>query len=400
MKRILLMPSSYPPVLGGVQTAAHALARHLAAQERQVEVLTNHYPRTLRRREVIDGIPVHRALFLQPRLAEWRNGRLDLWLASLYYYPAALLDASQLVDAFQPDVVNVHFPDAQIPIVPWLRRRRTFRLIVSLHGHEILRWLEATGGGSDDSGTGLQRRNSEYRKLTGLLQVAEGVTACSRWLLNKAIELEPSVAAKGHVIANGIDLDRFTDKACFSHARPYILAFGRLTHVKGFDMLLRAFSLVAPDHPGLDLLIAGDGEDRAELGALGERLNLDGRVLFTGRATPAEVVRLLNGCAFVIVPSRSETFGIAALEALAAGKPVLATRVGGLGEFLENGLGSGSGARTQLVEATVGSLAEGIRHWLTPQTALASQRDSHPLDLSRFTWNSVATQYGEVYERA
>jgi glycogen(starch) synthase len=304
------------------------------------------------------------------------------------------------VEAFQPDVVNVHFPDAQIPIVLWLRRRRTFRLIVSLHGHEILRWFKPLGGRSDASETGLQRRISEYRELTGLLRSAGAVTACSRWLLNKAIELEPSVASKGHVIANGIDLDRFSDKTCFSHARPYVLAFGRLTYVKGFDLLLRAFSLVAPDHPGLDLLIAGDGEERAELGALAERLKLDGRVLFTGRATPAEIVRLLNGCAFVIVPSRSETFGISALEALAAGKPVLATRVGGLGELLGDGLGSGAGALTQLVEPTADGLAVGIRYWLAPQATLASQRDSHALDLSRFTWRSVADQYGEVYTRA
>src|SRR3954451_16666140 len=86
--RILLLSNSYPPVLGGLQTVAHAVARHLVGRGHQVQVVTNRYPRSLPEYEVIDGVPVHRWLFLTPRWTTLRQGRADLLLASLYCYPS------------------------------------------------------------------------------------------------------------------------------------------------------------------------------------------------------------------------------------------------------------------------------------------------------------------------
>jgi glycosyltransferase involved in cell wall biosynthesis len=395
--RVLLMPSSYPPVLGGLQTAAHALARHLNAQRHEALVLTSRYPRTLKDREAIDGIQIHRKLFLRPCLEYLRNRRPDLWLASLYCYPATLCYARRLVDSFRPDVVNVHFPDAQIPFVLRIKRDRNFRLIVSLHGHEILRWFQAAGGPGEESLKSAAPGNRARQQLVTVLKEADAVTACSRYLLDKAIELEPGVAAKGHVIYNGIDPERFEDKTAFAHPRPYVLAYGRLTYVKGFDLLLRAFARVASNHPGIDLVIAGDGEQRVALGRAADDPELAGRVFFTGRASPVEVVRLLNGCLFVVVPSRREPFGITALEALAAGKPVLATRVGGLPEFLGDGAGLDTGARTMLVEPTVEGLSEGLRRWLALRHEIESRQEPNRTWLSCHTWAGVAGRYLQIY---
>lgn len=419
--RILLMPAAYAPVLGGLETAAHALARHLTAQGHEAMVLTNRYPRTLKALETIDGIQVRRKLFLRPCLADLRNRRLDLWLASLYYYPATLRYVQRLVDAFCPDVVNVHFPDAQIPFVSRLRRKRAFKLVVSLHGHEILRWFGAENGRAGDGRLAASAANRALQELRMILKGADAVTACSRYLLDKAIALEPAVAGKGHVIHNGIDLERFEDKTPFAHPRPYVLAFGRLTYKKGFDLLLRAFARVAPAHPEVDLIVAGEGEEREALRAARRDLGLEGRVLFPGRADSAEVVRLLNGCLFVVVPSRSEPFGLTALEALAAGKPVLATRVGGMPEFLgeeeslkprgENRLPqvrgpaatsfstptTEAGQRTMLVEPTAAALSEGLRRWLALRAEFASHQEPDRCWPSCHTWAAVAERYLEVY---
>src|SRR5207249_704317 len=103
---------------------------------------------------------------------------------------------------------------------------------------------------------------------------------------------------------------------------------------KGFDMLLEAFAGLA-DRYEVDLVLAGEGEDREVLSALIEKFQLKERVVLYGRASSEEVVALLNGCEFCAVPSRFEPFGITALEAIAAGKPVLAMRVGGIPEFLK-----------------------------------------------------------------
>ncbi len=191
--RILLVPSTYHPILGGVQTVAHNLAQNLIKSGHEVQVVTNRYPRSLPAREIIDGIPVRRLLFLSPDVNSLRRGRADLLLASFYFYPSSLRRLGELMRHFRPDVVNVHFPDHQNRFVLALRRRFEFRLVVSLHGDEIERLVTARG-------------------LQAMLREADAVTACSRHLLEQAVRLEPSIAEKAHVVHNGIDPKRFADK--------------------------------------------------------------------------------------------------------------------------------------------------------------------------------------------
>ena len=76
--RILLFSASYHPVLGGLQTAAHALAREFIAAGHDVLVVTNRYPRKLPASETIDGVPVRRLLFLSPWWSLSRSRRPDL----------------------------------------------------------------------------------------------------------------------------------------------------------------------------------------------------------------------------------------------------------------------------------------------------------------------------------
>ena len=85
---------------------------------------------------------VRRLLFLNPWRSLFRSRRPDLFLASLYYGPAVRACLQTLMREFRPDVVNVHFPDAQIPFVHWLRRRFRFRLVASLHGNEVARFTQ------------------------------------------------------------------------------------------------------------------------------------------------------------------------------------------------------------------------------------------------------------------
>jgi glycogen synthase len=353
--RVLIVPSSYPPVLGGVQTVAHNLARDLAQQGHAVRVMTNRYPRSLTAREELDGVTVERRLFLTPSADQLRRHRFDLFAASLWYSPGTRLAIERLMKDFAPTVVNVHYPDSQVPFVRRLRRRRDFRLVVSLHGYEVERWF---GIGETVSPKGLgtnpgARQTGQLHDLLGLLRDADAITACSRYLANLVSRLEPSIAGKTHVVYNDIDLDRFRDRTIFPHPRPYVLAYGRLTRQKGFDMLIAAFAELTTSFPNVDLVLAGDGEDRETLETQARGLGLIGRVYFYGRATPDQIVHLLNGCRLAVVPSRWEPFGIVALEAMAAGKTVVATRVGGLPEFVDD-------TTNVLVEPNLAGLRAGL----------------------------------------
>ena len=389
--RVLLIPSSYPPRLGGVETVAHSLAKELMRRGHEIRVVTNRYPRSLPASEVIDSVSVQRWLFLKPQFRTLRR-RPDLFLASFYFCPHTLIGLARLVRIFRPDVINVHFPDSQIPFVLSLRKHFSFRLVVSLHGHEIERWFDDVGRKQTEDSSVLGRGELlQLRRLRSILHNATAVTACSQHLLDRAMQLEPSLAGKSFVVYNGVEMDRFRDKTPYPHPRPYVFAYGRLIHKKGFDLLLHAFGEVAPSHQGVDLIIAGDGEDQAALRQLGSQLGLNGRVKFYGRATPEEVVRLLNGAQLVVVPSRAEPFGIAALEALAAGRPLLATRVGGIPEILS----TYQVPQAVLVEPDASQVARGLRQLLDLSCSAGDAKDRTPCP-EALSWAAVFNRYEDV----
>ena len=381
----MLVPASYPPVLGGLQTVVQSLARHLVSQH-EVRVVTNRYPRSLLAHEVLENFTVERRLFLSPRISDLLKGRLDLFLSSFYFYPSTLNYLIRLMKDLRPDIVNVHFPDGQIPFILALRRRFRFRLIVSLHGHEIERW--STGNQFATQGSDAPHG---LKLLCSVLREADEVTACSNDLLSKARELEPSIEQKGHVVQNGLDLDLFNSSACYDYPRPYILSYGRLTPKKGFDLLVSAFARVAAINPDVDLVLAGSGEEETFLRTLARQAQVEHRVHFFGRAGAKQIVELLNGCMFLVVPSRKEPFGLVALEGMAAGKPVLATRVGGLSEFLDESI-------NKLVEPSVDGLTSGLTEWLACGDKLSALGAGNRKLAAKYTWTRTVEQYLHVYQ--
>src|SRR5438046_9120576 len=98
--RVLLLPNSYPPVLGGLQTVAQMLAQYLCRQGHGVQVVTNRYPRCLQDEEMRDGVRVCRWLLLSPRVSHLRRGRPELFVASLYHYPSTLVRFMRLMETF------------------------------------------------------------------------------------------------------------------------------------------------------------------------------------------------------------------------------------------------------------------------------------------------------------
>ena len=397
--RILIFSSSYLPVVGGVQTVAHSLAKQLILNGHEVRVATNRYPVSLPASETIDGVPVDRLLLLRPQTGQLRRRRPDLFLASLYFYPQSYWRLRNILREFRPNVINIHFADQQVSLVLKLRREFDFRLVVSLHGHDVERAVNGhtTGNGRDNP----RAPKRVLSQLRAILAQADAVTAVSGNLLHKATKVEPTISNKSYVINNGIDPTRFEDKKSYQHPRPYILGLGRFVPNKGFDLLIQAFAECdREDKP--DLIIAGSGEQRDILKAQVERLGLTGKIHFFGEASPGEVVQLLNGCLVVAVPSRSETFGIVALEGLAAGKPVLATRTGGLEEFLrqfekENGTHATwqSNRKVILVDATVQGMADGLKQVCAISRNGSTLADNHHLP-EKYTWTHVARSYERV----
>ncbi len=384
--KILLISASYLPVKGGLQTATHALAKEWQKNGHTVRVLTNHYPRGLKSAEMVENISVERELFLSPSIELIKRGRWDIWLASLFYQPLVLLKLFILMKQFQPDVINLHFPSSQVPFVLWLKKHFAFKLIVSLHGTDIEQWLK-----EDKLSLITEKQNNpSFLQLRRVLKEAMIITACSADLLNKACFIEPEIKNKSHVVHNGVDWKLFQSKEQHLHPAPYLFAFGRLTAAKGFDLLIKAFDGLTSLQPNLDLLLAGDGSEAAALKEQVKKLGLSQRVFFLGALNPPEIVKLLNGCLFAVIPSRKEPFGIAALEAMAAGKAVLATKVGGLNEFVPK--------RNRLVNPNAESLLEGMQQML--QLNLTEIGEVNRRVAKKLSWAAAAEKFIALFNEA
>jgi glycosyltransferase involved in cell wall biosynthesis len=164
-----------------------------------------------------------------------------------------------------------------------------------------------------------------------------------------------SEAAKTHLVAqgispkkirvvhNGVDLTRFEivpldeakERLGYAPGTPVFGAFGRLSKEKGQATALRAMALLLKDHPNARLMFVGAGADSRPLKSEAEEIGIAGNVDFMGFAY--DVRRFMSACDAVIAPSLKEGLGLSALEAMALGRPVVASAVGGLNEVVVPG---------------------------------------------------------------
>jgi glycosyltransferase involved in cell wall biosynthesis len=212
-----------------------------------------------------------------------------------------------------------------------------------------------------------------------LVAQADAVIVPSAFARERLRELGAPLAwERVHVIAPPV---RSASEARRADSRAsYALVVSRLAPEKGIDVAIDACRLL-----GMPLVIAGAGPERAALA----RRAAGGEVRFAGRVDDRELARLRAGAAIAIVPSRAaETFGLAAAEAMAAGVPVAASRVGALPELVEEAGLAPAGDAQGLAEAISRQLADPA----AGERALARVRASCAPSV-------VARQLSAVYER-
>jgi len=193
------------------------------------------------------------------------------------------------------------------------------------------------------------------------------------------------------VIGNGVAAEAFQLAPCLGEN---IVSIGRLeTAQKGLDLLLEAWALACHNTPG-QLIIAGQGPDEHRLRRLATDLGIAHRVQFVGWVSGRAKYELLASARIVAVPSRFETFGIVALEALATGTPVVAFDIPCLSEIIPNGCGQ----RVAPFDVAAYSAALTARYHDHRWVADAAPRAR--AFATRFDWDTVARQQRAVYAAA
>ena len=203
------------------------------------------------------------------------------------------------------------------------------------------------------------------------------------------------------VVPNGIDLKEysnlpdtkgFREEFCIKPDEKIILAIGRIVPEKGFQFLLRAMPEVLTKVRGCRLFVVGsDMGYRRFLETEVRRLNLKQCVTFLGHVSEEKRLEALATCSMVVVPSTCEPFSLVALEAMAAGKPLIATNAGGIPDVVGD---SGILVDPRNVE----QIAESVIRLLTASPSfLDSLVSNEQIRANQFSWDRIAKRVSRMY---
>lgn len=215
--------------------------------------------------------------------------------------------------ASEPDVVIAHAPQVNVPTL-FALGRTGLPLIVTEHGDvPATTWKKAAW---------YRLRRLCYPFAFRVVSVSEAVDRNVSWLpqARRAIISNPLVVPASHPINDQAPRDLTADSA---QSGDFIVSMGRLSHAKGFDLLIAAYARIAADFPHWRLVILGDGELRSKLEEQVRDLHLSERVLLAGAVADPSVC--LRRAKLFVMASRYEGFPLAHGEALACGLPVIAT---------------------------------------------------------------------------
>jgi len=373
--RVLTIIHGFYPLRGGAETVALEIASRLARGGVDPVVLTAGFE-GLPREEKIEGVRVLRTWSPRGRALgpSGPGGMIAFTLAALR--PALRL-------AEQADVVHAHFTIPAGLVALFLHRTRKIPYVVTLHGSDVPGYNEA-------------RPFSELYKITRPLaravwRAAGRVVAVTASLGEWAREIEP--AAPIEVIPNGVDTRRFSSSPEGTREVGRILLVGRLIPLKGHAVFLRAMARVRKRWSGpLSVEVVGAGPELERLRHEARSLGLLDIVEIAGFVPFEELPSRYERAALFVMPSLSEALPLAVLEAMAAGLPVVASRVGGIPEALAgvDALLVPPGDEVALAEAIIAVLSD-------PGRARNMARECRTKALT-LDWDRITSRYLCAYE--
>ena len=278
--------------------------------------------------------------------------------------------------AFKPDLVHAHYAAG---FGLWGLMSRVSPLLVSVWGSEVLT---------------LARRPWYRALIRRILTKADKVTVTGSYLLDAALTVSPGIRDKTSIIPFGVEIP--SDTPAFPLPPPFRLCYlKRHRLVYGPDILLEALQLVHSQFPHVTLSMAGDGEMTEQLRGMAHSLGLDGVVTFPGFIDNSDIYAYLAKHHILVMPSRSEGFGVAVLEAAACGRPTVASLVGGVPEVVEDGV---TGLLVPPEDPR--TLAEAIMQMIrTPELCAAMGEAARRRVEDRYDWEQSLDSMAELYER-
>ncbi|MFC3502317.1 glycosyltransferase family 4 protein [Micromonospora krabiensis] len=389
--RILMLSWEYPPVLvGGLGRHVHALSVALAAAGHDVTVVTRHADGAPLE-EYADGVRIIRAAEDPVTFPLATNSLLAWTMAFNHTLTRAALRATDTADY---DLIHAHdWLVAHTAMT--LREHLDLPLVTTIHATEAGRhqgWLP-------------DEMNRTIHGVEHWLSTESGrVIVCSGYMRDEVSGLFGVPAGRVDVVPNGVEPQRWraphqavaAARARFAGDGPLVTFAGRLVYEKGVQHLLAGLPRLRERHPGLRLVVAGDGPYRGELESDVRRLGLGDAVSMPGFLGGAELPAMMAASDCFAVPSIYEPFGMVALEGAAAGAPLAVSATGGLAEIVEPGV-TGMTFRPQdpdgLTEAVDALLSDRDR-------ARALARRARAMVHEQYGWSAIARRTAATYAAA
>ena len=309
-KRIIIFTTAFHPFIGGSEIAIEDVTNQLS--EFFFDIITPLRQKGLASYELRGNVAIHRLGF---------GSLIDKYIFPILGY----LKGTQLIRKHNISILHA-YQASHAAGAAWL---------IKLFHSSIFFILTLQEGKNLGKQSGFVKF---FRSL--ILRRADLITSISHYLKSFAYQTAPHVPCL--VIPNGVDLEKFSYAPDQAHKaltdKPVIMTISRLVSKNGLMELIDAFKIVRSEYPGARLQIIGEGPDRNNLELQIENLGLNDSVDLIGQKKHEEVPLYLNKADVFVRPSLSEGFGTAFLEAMARGVPVVATPVGGIPDFLIDGV--------------------------------------------------------------
>ena len=391
--RLCLLLETYYPEIGGGETQGRLLAEGLAERGIRVTVMTRRSERNLARRETVSGVSVR-------RLGPAGRGRLRKW-GLLFTVPPALVAARGSCDV----LLVAGFRILGLPAV----------LTGKAFGKACLLKAESNGEMSGAFfGPGVERwgLSTSFPLIRLLLKGRNAILRRADAFVSLSSEIASELReggvppAKTLTIPNGVDIERFRPveeaekrvlriRLGLPSDAPVAVYSGRLVRYKGLPSLLRAWHRIVSRHPAARLLLVGAGgadlhNCEEELRRYVEETGLRESVVFTGFVERVEP--WLQAADVFVFPTEEEAFGIALVEAMACGLPIVTTWTGGVRDIITRDHDA------LVVEPGLPDpLAEAIDRLLTdPTLAARLGSEARRTATGRFSRDAVVSRYAQL----
>jgi glycogen synthase len=389
--KILMVSWEYPPVvIGGLGRHVHHLATALAAAGHDVVVLsrrpTGTDPGTHPTSDSLsEGVRVIAAA-QDPHEFTFTDDMMSWTLAMGHAMIRAALPLKKYGTdrPWRPDVVHAH---------DWLVAHPALAL-AQFYDVPLVSTIHATEAGRHSGWVSGAISRQVHAVESWLVRESDSLITCSASMRDEITALFGPGLAETTVIRNGIDAGRWQFAARRPHTGPAELLFvGRLEYEKGVHDAIAALPRIRRTHPGTTLTIAGEGTQQDWLVDQARKHKVLKAIRFVGHLDHDQLLAALHRVDAAVLPSHYEPFGLVALEAAAAGAPLVTSNIGGLGEAVINGQ-----TGVSCPPRDVAGLAAAVRTVLDdPDAAQRRARAARDRLTSDFDWQTVADETAQVY---